>query len=67
MNSTRDQIKKQLEQASLGATDKLDALRQQLAHETDPERRRALSLKIQAAAMERDRCLQALFATPRTL
>ena len=67
MINTREQIKKQLQQASLGASDKLDALRQQLAHETDPERRRALSLKIQAAAVERDNLLQALFATPRTL
>ena len=64
---TRKQIKMQLEQASLGASDKLDALRQQLANEADPDRRRALSLKIQAAAVERDNLLQALFATPRTL
>jgi hypothetical protein len=65
--SSREHIQRQLQTASLGASEKLDALRQQLAHETDPERRRALSLKIQAAAIERDRCLQALFATPRTL
>ena len=65
--STREQIKRQLNQASVIASEKLDALRQQLAHETNPERRRELSLKIQAAAVERDKCLQALFETPRTL
>jgi len=67
MLNARELIKKQLEQASIGASEKLDALRQQLAHEDDPERRKVLSLRIQQAAVERDNCLAALFATPRTL
>jgi hypothetical protein len=65
--NTREQIAKQLEAESLNASDKLDALRQQLAHETDPARRRVLSIKIAAAAEERNALLQAYFATPRTL
>lgn len=65
--NTREQIVKQTHDAAVGASDKLDALRQQLAHENDPERRKVLQLRIQAAAVERDNLLQALFATPRTL
>lgn len=65
--NTRQQIQHQIEQAAVATSEKLDALRQQLAHETDPDRRKQLSLRIQAAAVERDNTLQALFATPRTL
>jgi hypothetical protein len=65
--NTRDQIKHQIERAAVATSEKLDALRQQLAHETDPAERKKLSLRIQAAAVERDNTLQALFATPRTL
>jgi hypothetical protein len=64
---SRDLIKAELERAAVTTAEKLDALRQQLAHEDDPRRRAVLSLKIQAAAIERDDCLAALFATPRTL
>jgi hypothetical protein len=65
--NTRELIKKQTHDAAVGASDKLDALRQQLAHCDDPAQRHVLSLRIQAAAVERDNLLQALFATPRTL
>lgn len=65
--NTRELIKKEIERAAVGASDKLDALRQELAHCDEPRRRALLSLKIQAAAIERDNCLAALFATPRTL
>lgn len=65
--NTRELIQQQTERAAVGASEKLDALRQQLAHETDDRKRKVLSLKIQAAAIERDNLLQALFATPRTL
>lgn len=65
--SSRDHIQRGLEAAALGAGDKVDELRRQVAAETDPDRRRVLQLKLQAAAIERDDCLQALFATPRTL
>jgi hypothetical protein len=65
--STRELIKKQIHDGAVGASDKLDALRQKLAHCDDPEQRRILALKISAAAEERDNLLQALFATPRTL
>lgn len=64
---SREQIKAELERAAITTAEKLDALRQQLAHEEDPRRRQVLSLKIQAAAIERDNTLAALFATPRTL
>lgn len=64
---TREQIKAQLETAALGAGDKVDELRRLVESETDPDRRKALQLKLQVAAIERDNCLQALFATPRTL
>lgn len=65
--NTRELIKHQTERAAVGASDKLDALRQALANENDPTQRKVLALKIQAAAVERDNLLQALFATPRTL
>lgn len=65
--STREQIKQQLEAAALGAGDKVDELVRLVQAETDPEKRKALQLRLQAAAIERDNCLQALFATPRTL
>jgi hypothetical protein len=65
--NTREQIKLQVERASVAASERLDALRQELAHENDPDRRRALGVRIAGAAAERDRCLQALFETPRTL
>jgi hypothetical protein len=64
---THEQIKHQLETASLSAGDKVDELRRLVESEKDPERRNVLRLKLQAAAVERDKCLQALFATPRTL
>ena len=65
--NTREQIKLQTERAAVAASERLDALRQQLAHESDPDRRRALGIRIQGAAVERDKLLAALFETPRTL
>ena len=65
--STGEHIKSQLEKAALGAGDKVDELRRLVERETDPEKRHALQLRLQAAAIERDNCLAALFATPRTL
>lgn len=65
--NTRELIKKQTHDAAVTAAEKLDALRQDLARCDDPRQRAVLSLKIQAAAIERDNLLAALFATPRTL
>lgn len=65
--NTREQIKKQLEGAALTAGDKVAELLRQVNAETDPEKRKALQLRLQAAAIERDNCLAALFETPRTL
>jgi hypothetical protein len=65
--STAELIKKQLEAQAFNAQDKVAELKKQLAGETDPGRRRALSLKLEAAAQDEARLLQALFATPRTL
>jgi len=65
--NSREQIKKQVHDAAVVAGERLDALRQELARCADPDRRRLLSLRIQAAAVERDKCLAALFVTPRTL
>jgi len=64
---SREQIRYQLEQAALAAGDKKDELVRLVQLEKDPERRKVLQLRLQAAAADWDRCLQALFATPRTL
>ena len=65
--NTGELIRKELESAAFAADDRVQDLRRQLANESDPGRRRALSLKVESAAQEHARCLQALFATPRTL
>jgi hypothetical protein len=65
--STAELIKQQLEREAFNAQDKVAELKKQLAGETDPGRQRALSLKLESAAQDEARLLQALFATPRTL
>ena len=65
--SARAHIKTQLEAAALAAGDKVSELLRLVEGETDPEKRKALQLRLQSAAIERDNCLAALFATPRTL
>jgi hypothetical protein len=65
--NTREQIRYQLEQAALAAGDKKDELARQVQLEKDPERRKVLQLRLQEAATDWERCLQALFGTPRTL
>lgn len=64
---SRELIKQQLEREAFNAQDKVSELKRQLAAETDPGRKRALSLRLEAAAQDEARLLQAFFATPRTL
>lgn len=56
-------MRKELEAASLAADQALTKLQQERAREKDPDRLKVLALKVQAAAVERDKCLMALFQT----
>jgi hypothetical protein len=63
MKPTSDHIRAALEQAALGANDALDRERAKLTDLTDPAARHAQQLRVQAAAVEAQRCLDALFAS----
>lgn len=60
---SRQIIRDELERASLGAGAVVDGLRAELDRERDPIRRKALKLRIAAAADEHARCLTALFSS----
>lgn len=65
MDSTREIIAREIEQAAVKATEALDAERRKMAHipKNNTIARRSQALKIQAAAFEQERCLKALFQT----
>ena len=65
---SREIIRVELHNAAVKAGEALDAERQKLARipRSDAAARRAQALKIQAAACEHQRCLEALFQTERS-
>jgi hypothetical protein len=54
-------FKAELHNAAVEASERLDAERQKLTEISEPGARRAQALRIQAAAIEAQRCLDALF------
>lgn len=66
MTSYSSALLKELELAAIKSGETVDALRGELARATDDGTRRVLKLRIQAAAVENQRCLAAFFGASLT-